>query len=111
MMKADEAGSGATGQQEGENQESKPVRKYNTGFGKKKLGKELDAGEKTCPFSNCGRKFPSDVMLKAHMDRRHRAPEEETKTIESTTASETPVPARNKAKAEGLEETKQQHTF
>ena len=112
-MKADEAGSGASGQQENENQEVKPVRKYNTGFGKKKAGKNLDAGEVTCPFSNCGRKFPSDTMLKAHMDRRHRAPEvEETKAIESTQASETPIPSRNKAKAEGIqEESKEQYTF
>lgn len=84
------------------------MRKYNTGFGKKRAGKDLDAGEKTCPFSNCGRKFPSDVMLKAHMDRRHQAPEEETKTLESTSASETPIPTKNKAKAEGLgEESKE----
>lgn len=104
-MEAEEAGSGAIEQQENENQEVKPVRKYNTGFGKKKKGNELDAGDKVCPFSSCGRKFPSDLMLKAHMERRHRAPEaqaEETKTMESTSASETPIPSRNKAKAEGL---------
>ena len=27
--------------------------------------------DKTCPFPDCGRKFPNDEMLKAHMERRH----------------------------------------
>jgi len=54
------------------------VRKYNTGFGKKK-GSEADtAGDRVCPFRDCGRRFPSDEMLKSHMDRRHKAPEPKT---------------------------------
>ena len=54
------------------------VRKYNTGYGKKK-GSDIDtAGEKVCPFRDCGRRFPSDEMLKSHMDRRHKAPNPKT---------------------------------
>ena len=81
----------------------RPVRKYNTGFGKKKGNDELEAGgDKICPFRDCGRKFPSDGMLGAHMGRRHKAPEPKTEEqsvsgISSTASSETPIPNKNKS--------------
>ena len=34
--------------------------------------KEEEVSEVVCQFKNCGRKFPSYDMLKAHVDRRHQ---------------------------------------
>ena len=92
--------------EESENAETpqRPARKYNTGFGKKKGNAELDAGDKICPFRDCGRKFPSDEMLKAHMSRRHKAPEPKTEesATSSTASNETPIPNKNKSKITDL---------
>ena len=66
-----------------------------------------------CPFKECGRKFPSDTMLKSHMNRRHKAPEKNDEQLyESMTtsaATETPIPSKNKStlpKASLMEEKK-----
>ena len=38
---------------------------------------EAARADKECPFGDCGRKFPSDEQLGAHVDRRHQAETEQ----------------------------------